>query len=458
MTWANKIVFILIIVVIAFITLAYGGVHQPVIAAFYTMIAGGVLVWVIDGFVTGEIRVSSSLLQIPIITAGAYGFVQAVQFGTTTDSTGLSGVPRSISLEPFVTQVSAMRFVYLAVFFGLVLVSLDSVRRVKILVAFITIFGFVYAFFAILQGILSPDKIYGIYEVPMGVPYGSFVNRHNFAAIMEMTIAIPIALVVSGVVGKDKRLLYITAISLMGVALLLSGSRGGLVALIAEIIVVLLISTRTRNRRDIVVKGVLAAALLITIVAGAVIIGGESSLTRIADSASSRDVSSNRFHIWSGALRVAVSYFPLGSGLGTFGIAYTQFDTASGLERVEQAHNDYLQMLTDAGIPGLIIGGFFLYLLYAEARRNLKTTNRFRRSIAVGSIAGCSAILVHSAFDFVLHTAAISVMFLTLVALLVASGRKYPDDTMSDEKYRESKHPFPKRNVSPRLPRLKKAA
>jgi hypothetical protein len=41
--------------------------------------------------------------------------------------------------------------------------------------------------------------------------------------------------------------------------------------------------------------------------------------------------------------------------------------------------------------------------------------------------------LFHSLFDFVLHTTAISVLFLVLVALMVAAGFKYADDIHSDE-------------------------
>jgi len=36
--------------------------------------------------------------------------------------------------------------------------------------------------------------------------------------------------------------------------------------------------------------------------------------------------------------------------------------------------------------------------------------------------------MIHSLFDFVLHITAVSVMFLTLLAILVASGREYDDD------------------------------
>ena len=120
--------------------------------------------------------------------------------------------------------------------------------------------------------------------------------------------------------------------------------------------------------------------------------------------------------------------FPFGSGLGAFGVAYTPFDNLSGLERVEQAHNDYLQVLTDAGLVGLVIGALFLVVLIREGIRATSIENTYRRGLAVGAFAGSCAILVHSIFDFVLHTTAIAVLFLALVSVLTASRNSYKDD------------------------------
>ena len=118
----------------------------------------------------------------------------------------------------------------------------------------------------------------------------------------------------------------------------------------------------------------------------------------------------------------------LGSGVGAYEQAFTAYNPMSGDLRVEQAHNDYLQILADAGIVGLVIGGLFIFWFIREGKRNIGVPNTFRRGVAMGAFSGCFAILVHSAFDFVLHISAISVMFLSLLALLVASGRKFDDD------------------------------
>jgi O-antigen ligase len=249
---------------------------------------------------------------------------------------------------------------------------------------------------------------------------------------MEMTIAIPLALVLTGTIKRDQRLLYLTAIVLMSVALFLSGSRGGLFSVVAEILLLVMITAPVRRGKKLLLRLGLAAALLVAVVAGTVLVGGDSSLARISETASSKDVTSNRTQIWRVAVDVIVRDFPFGAGLGAFGVAYTPTDPLSGSERVEQAHNDYLQAITDAGIIGIFLGGLFLYLLVRTFLRNLDTRNQYRRAVVIGAGAGIFAILFHSLFDFVLHTTAISILFLLLIALMVAAGFKYADDVHSD--------------------------
>ncbi|MEO6051838.1 MAG: O-antigen ligase family protein [Pyrinomonadaceae bacterium] len=428
MSHLNKLSFFLICATVIFTTLAYGTVHQPVLAIFYLLIAGMAVLWAADCLANGVFRFSRNVLQIPLLLLGVYASIQIIPFGTFSESAGVSAIPRTISVEPFATQVTALHIFALCTFFALVLVYLESAARLRRIVTVITVFGFIYGFYAILQMVLSPDKIYGVYKPQSAVPFGSFVNRHDFAAIMEMALSIPLGMIFSGSVVRDKRLLYIVAIALMGSSLLLSGSRGGLIALIAEIMLLVILTSRAKGRRNLVLKAALSVALVAAAVGGAIFVGGDTSLTRFSDAAREDNVSSSRTQIWGVTIKVIAENLPLGAGLGAYAQAFTKHDPTSGYARVEQAHNDYLQVLADAGIVGLIIGALFLFWFFREGLRNVASTNTFRRGIAVGAFAGCFAILVHSLFDFVLHITAISVMFLTLMTMLVASGRKYPDD------------------------------
>lgn len=428
MSFQSKIIFFLVCFALIFGTVAYGTVHQPVIAFFYIQIAVMLVFWAWDSFRVGELQFSRHLLQLPLYSTAIYGFIQTIPFRTINDPSGLANVPQTISAAPFETQLSSLHFLALGFFFSVLLAHFNSASRIEKIINVITIFGFVYAFFAILQSFLSPGKIYGIYERYGAAPFGSFVSRHNFAAFMEMTIALPLGLLFAGAIKKDKRLLYVTAVALMGVALLLSGSRGGFVAFLAEILLLVFMTTRSKGARSVAIRAGLVVALLAAIVAGTFFVGGDSTLTRVAETDMTKDVTADRLHIWGITLKVIGHNLPFGSGLGAFGQAYTEFDDFTGIARVEQAHNDYLQILADLGLFGLIAGGFFLYLLFLAARKGLAARNHFRHAVALGAVAGIFGILVHSIFDFVLHTAAVSALFLILIALLVSAAREYADD------------------------------
>jgi O-antigen ligase len=417
-------------------------VHPAVIELFYLLVVTMMLLWATDGLWDGKFSLSTTWLQVPLAGLGVYGLVQVIPLGHYT-SGGISDVPRTVSIFPYATETTAVHILVLSAFLLAALSMLQTASRLRRLAAFISVFGALYAFYAILQSVLSPTRIYGIYEVGYGLPFGSFVNRHHFAALIEMAVAVPLGMLFAGAVRRDKRLLYIIAVVLMGSALMLSGSRGGLVAMLCEVILLVILTAGGRKAgKNLAPKIVLSIALMAAVIGGAIFVGGDTSLTRFAETAASKDITSNRTHIWAVTLNVITSNLPFGTGLGAFTQAYAQHDTLSGLELVEQAHNDYLQIVADAGIVGLILGGTFLFLFVREGVHVSRRHNTFRRAVGVGAFAGCSAVLIHSLFDFVLHTTAISVTFLSLIALMVAAGRQYPDDISEfdepDRKHRRS--------------------
>lgn len=441
----NKIAFVLIAAIPVVLTLAYGTVHPPFIAMFYLIVVVLLLALSADAFVGGSVVVSRSYLQIPLVAFGVFAVIQAIPFGTYSEN-GIDQIPRTISLEPFATQVSALHILALAGLFGACLVLINSASRLRRIVTFLIIFGFAYAFFAILQSVMSPEAIYGIYRPEYAIPFGSFVNKHDFAAIIELLIGLPLGLLFAGSLKPERRLLVGVAVALMGAAMFLSGSRGGLVALLAEVIILTIVTTRALGGKALIAKGALSAALIVAALGGALFVGGDTSLTRFAESAASGDVTSSRFQIWNNTLKIIARNFPLGAGIGAFPQAYTQVDPTGGVERVEQAHNDYLQIVADAGIVGLILGGAFLFLFIRQGVRSTSVRNKMRRGMAAGAFAGASAVLVHSLFDFVLHITAVSAMFLTILAIMVACGREYADDS-DDSPPREGESR--RRNVTP---------
>ena len=86
-------------------------------------------------------------------------------------------------------------------------------------------------------------------------------------------------------------------------------------------------------------------------------------------------------------------------------------------------HNDYLQVLSDGGIVGGVLWLLFVVLLFRMGFARRESRDDFRSGVAIGALAGCFAVLVHSFFDFTLHTTSNALLFLVLAALATMNGR-----------------------------------
>jgi O-antigen ligase len=154
-----------------------------------------------------------------------------------------------------------------------------------------------------------------------------------------------------------------------------------------------------------------------------VLLGGESALSRLAGSVNTDDPTTGRAHFWSVTVDIIKAHPVIGTGLGAFGVVYTRYDSRNGLFRLEQAHNDYLQVLSDGGIVGFLIGLFFIVMLFRIGFARRESRDDFRHGVSIGALAGCFAVLVHSFFDFTLHTTSNALLFLILAALATMNGR-----------------------------------
>ena len=438
-TWAGRSVFAALSVAIVLTTLAYGTVHAWAFAIFQGSAALVVVLWAADAWQSKTLRLSRNPLQLPLVALLMIGIIQLLPLGASgAGDGGALSLPTitSLSLDPYTTRLVLIQVASLLIYFAATLAFTDSPRRLRILVRNVTIFGFMLALFGLIQNFTSPTKIYWIREQPMSTPFGPFVNRHHFAGYMELALALPLGLLFSGGVERDKRLLYWFAVAIMGIALIMTNSRGGIISLVAEVCFLVAVSGFGRKEatgeegagkggraRAAVVRVGLALALVITLFVGVVLLGGESGLSRFVGTVSTEDPTTGRTHFWSMTLNIIRDHPLMGAGLGAFSLAYTRYDTRNGFFRVEQAHNDYLQVLADTGLVGAICGLFFIVALFRMGFQRRETDDLFRRGVAMGALAGCFAVLVHSFFDFTLHTTSNALLFLVLASVATVNGR-----------------------------------
>jgi O-antigen ligase len=433
-TLASRFAFLLICLVIILSALAYGTVHYWALALFFVGAVVILILWVIDSWNLGTLRINRNVLQLPLL--GMF-FLGVVQLLPLRNITGDSAVPlvKTLSLDPYATRLVLVQTAALFIYFAATLVFTDTPKRLRLLVRTIMIFGFFLAIFGLTQSFTSPNKVYWIRELAQSTPFGPFINRHHFAGYMELSLALPLGLLFSGAIEKEKGLIYLFVAGLMAVALVMTNSRGGIVSLIAELL--FLVSTmglrrrrkkkesssQKRGFRSAAVKAGLALGLVVALFVGVVSLGGEEALSRLVGSVNDDDPTTGRVHFWDVTLDIIKTHPVLGTGLGAFGVVYTGYDTRNGLYRLEQAHNDYLQVVSDGGIIGAALGLLFVISLFRIGFARRESRDGFRRGVATGALAGCFAVLVHSFFDFTLHTPSNALLFLILAALATMNGR-----------------------------------
>jgi O-antigen ligase len=353
----------------------------------------------------------------------------------SADNAGLPlSLVRTLSLDPYSTRLVLVQVTALLVYFVATLTFTDTPRRLRTIVRTIMIFGFLLAMFGLMQSFTSDGtRVYWFRQLTQSTAFGPFINRHHFAGYMELAIALPLGLLFSGAIESYKRPLYAFAAMMMGVALIMTNSRGGIISLAAEILFLVVVAgpglrhaerrPRAQRIRSALLRTGLAFGLIAVLIGGAIAVGGADVFTRLIGTANADDPTTGRTHFWSVTLDVIKAYPIVGSGLGSFSVIYTRYDSRNGLYRLEQAHNDYLQTLADGGIVGGILGLAFLIILFGKGFARRETDDKFRRGVATGALAGCFAVLIHSFFDFTLHTTSNALLFLILAALATQDSR-----------------------------------
>jgi hypothetical protein len=121
--------------------------------------------------------------------------------------------------------------------------------------------------------------------------------------------------------------------------------------------------------------------------------------------------------------RAVLDYFPLGSGLGSFGQVYRTYEKPEAVtnEYVIHVYNDYAELVLELGAGGLllIVGLLVSWGSAVWAVWFSGEGGPYARAASIGS----AVILAHSLVEFPLRTGALSVLFALCLALLADRRR-----------------------------------
>jgi len=324
-------------------------------------------------------------------------------------------------------QVTYSHLLLYAAYGMLAFVVTQTLRRssqFEMLAKLFTGYGALLASFAILQGMAPNGKIYWLLTAEQGGSiYGPYVNRNHYAGLMEMLLPFPMVLAATQFTNGSRKIVVAGIAALMAASIFLSGSRGGMIAFAAQIVVlaILLVGKRDGSWKQPLMLGMFLALVVIFLVW----LGGNEVTRRLISIHSEAREEINggvRLSIDRDCLRMFIKRPILGWGVGTFPIVYPEFRSFYTTFFVNQAHNDYLQLLVETGLAGFSIAIWFLVVMFRQASAKLKNwTETASGALTVSALLGCLGILVHSFLDFNLQIPANAALFYVLCALAASA-------------------------------------
>jgi O-antigen ligase len=362
--------------------------------------------WAFIAYFDKDAKILWSPLNWPILGFIGIGLVQ-LQFRATA--------------YPFLTRVELLRFAAYFIVFFLVAQAFQGRAAMTTLAWFLILLCFGVSLVGIIQHFTSQGEIYWFRTVGANSdPFGPFVNRNHFAGFVELTLPMGLALMVFRGIRRDvfplATLLTVVPVS----AMILSGSRAGIICLAFEVGVLALFVRMRRSKEGprMVVVAVIALAALALIVW----VGAGKAIERFSALHSNEVAQGRRMSMIRGAVHVFLSHPIIGCGIGTIVAAYPRYETVYDGKVVDHVHDDYVEELAETGLLGGFCGLAFLWLLFRDARKCFAAEQgHFSRGLHVGAIVALSGILLHSFVDFNLHIPSNALLFL-LAAYIATSA------------------------------------
>ena len=383
--------------ILIFAVLAFGAVEEWSTFAFEAGAAALFLLWAANQLFSEQVRLSTNPLYLP--TFLFFGLI-------------LAQIALRRSAYGYVTKYETLQYVS----YGIVLiVAAECVKEEhsrRLFAQVMGVFGVLYAFFALLQELHPNGKIFWVHSphFTSAMIYGSYVNHNHYAGLMEMLVPIPLVLCTGHMFKGGKRALAGFCAVLMATTIFLSGSRGGMLAFILEI--VLFASLAFGKKRNL--RAALGSmAVCISILALLIFVGKGQVLGRLGDLGPGI-----RWDVTKDCSRMFSHRPVLGWGLGTFPTIYPRYRSFYTNLFINEAHNDYAQLLVETGLLGFGLMLWFLARLYWYGfPTSRRWESRWDGAISLAALLGCTGILLHSFVDFNLEIPANAALFYVLCGL-----------------------------------------
>ena len=347
------------------------------------------------------------------------------------------------SLSPFLTLRSLWLFFACValVFVGSHLAS--SPRRVERLTQLLFLTGVGFGIYGMAQWLSGLQELLG--RDSMAVNFratASFGNRNHYALFMEMLLLCGLgwigmsharARVPTGgsfarriEAGGGKLFFIVLGVVIVSLGLIFSLSRAGIAIGLLGCGLLVLIRPRPAisdalalEARRVSRPGAGAFAMLLVVLGTSAWIGLAPVAQRFQLLPGEWDAEQHRLRVWTDALEAIPDYTLMGSGLSSFRYVFPHYRSFGGRDFYSWAHNDYLQLLVELGLPGLLLLAWLVVAFWRAARRARSELYEEPglAHLHAGFLAAIVAVALHSFVDFGLHLMANTALFSLLLGL-----------------------------------------
>ncbi|WP_438727194.1 O-antigen ligase family protein [Parasphingorhabdus sp. DH2-15] len=337
---------------------------------------------------------------------------------------GQNGDWRPISIDPEKTLASALYLIVpITAFWAISILSYDNQLRV---IGCLIIVAVLHILVSIGQSLSGGESYYMYQTTHKGLPIGVFANRNHTALFMLLCMILLPALISNrlNIAPIFKQATYWGLALVFIIAIVATSSRAVTVLTFGILCFMALINIPTHHQR----KGLWAIAFiavsLLTLLLLAWWSNNLGNLQSLGERFGQED--DYRYEFWPETLKVMAHYFPIGSGIGTFDQAFRSQESLDivGTHFVNHAHNDYIEIIIENGVIGLLILAAMFIGLCRSAFDVVKHYYQQKLlDLPILAVMGLLVIALHSLVDYPLRSLALAAVGGACAAICLAAAK-----------------------------------
>jgi len=346
----------------------------------------------------------------------------------------------SLSFVPFATRIEFLKWLTLTgLFLFLLNWKLFSRSTINHLIIVIMLVGIAESLYGMLEFFSGHRYVLNL-DMKVSSVTGTFINRNYFAGYLLMVIPLSVAYFFSREVFQRGRymgwrhrlssldgrtLLIAFGIILMILALLFSASRMGIVSLLLSFSLISFLFRDPRRERRFSKTIILIFGLAVLWAAW---IGLDAVISRFFAVSESFE---ERWMIWINTFQIFKDFPLIGSGLGTFVHIFPMYRSFHIRGLVTHAENDFLQLISEAGLIGIGLLLFVFAFLFFRAVLTIRSLHSrdSKKYIGIGGMVGMLALMFHSLVERNIQIPANAFLYTFLWAVVLRISTKETRET-----------------------------